>query len=334
MSKSSSKIQFLRAISGAHSYHPNYHAVSDADMPHVKQLFTIRTSQQFKADLDFFLSNYTPVSLGDVNAALSGGRALPRNPMMLTVDDGFREAHDIMAPILLAKGCPAAFYLCSDFIDNKTLNWRSKISLLIEALAETTAVQKLKLASFLDLQRSPPSSQELATAIRSIKYRQRHLLDACATALDMSFEEYLQSRRPYMTSSNVASLLKQGFDIGSHSIDHPLFNELTEQECLNQATTCMNLLEESFGVRLRSFAHPFSNVGLSQRHIRQLLEEGGFKIILGTSGGKVDIDKRVIHRNAIEDSKQRSAEHIVADYLARFVPRRLAGRQKLDRPVA
>jgi len=57
-------------------------------------------------------------------------------------------------------------------------------------------------------------------------------------------------------------------------------------------------------------------------------------VILGTSGGKTDIESRVVHRNAIEDWRQRTAEQIVADYLIRYVPRRLSGRQKLQRPAA
>ena len=51
--------------------------------------------------------------------AVEGSGKLDRRCLHLTFDDGFRELHDVVAPILLRKGIPATFFVNSAFIDNK-----------------------------------------------------------------------------------------------------------------------------------------------------------------------------------------------------------------------
>jgi hypothetical protein len=113
---------------------PYYHLVSDERLAHVIHLFSYRNTDQFKADLDFFLKYYQPIDLADLLAAVRSGRPLKEKTVLLTFDDGFREIHDVVAPILKQKGVPAVFFITAAFLDNKTLGYRHKASLLVERI--------------------------------------------------------------------------------------------------------------------------------------------------------------------------------------------------------
>src|SRR5438477_4699987 len=93
-----------------------YHLVSDSDVPHVSNLYAFRRVAQFKKDLDVLLKFFHPLSLQDFMLSLKGQRSLPRNAFLLTFDDGLKECHEVIAPILRQKGIPATFFVCSLFV--------------------------------------------------------------------------------------------------------------------------------------------------------------------------------------------------------------------------
>ena len=114
---------------------PFYHLVSDENPSHVRYLYPVRTVRQFRDDLDFFLKNYQPVPLEALWPLAENPAQQPsgRPAMHLSFDDGLRECHDVVMPILLEKGVPATFFLNPDIVDNRDLMFRYKASLLHEA---------------------------------------------------------------------------------------------------------------------------------------------------------------------------------------------------------
>ena len=93
-----------------------YHVVSDHPLPHVSHLYRFRSVAAFEEDLESFLATYRVIGLPDLIDTLRRGRSLPGNTLVLTFDDGFREMSDVVAPVLLARGVPAAFFLTTGFL--------------------------------------------------------------------------------------------------------------------------------------------------------------------------------------------------------------------------
>lgn len=88
---------------------PYYHIVNDNEASHIKHLYGYKNIKQFKDDVDFLLKSYSPICLHDLLGNLKTGISLPKKAFLLTFDDGLREMHDVVAPILLEKGISAPF---------------------------------------------------------------------------------------------------------------------------------------------------------------------------------------------------------------------------------
>jgi hypothetical protein len=183
---------------------PYYHLVSDERVEHVIHLFSYRNTDQFKADLDFFLKYYQPIDLADLLAAVSSGRPLKEKAVLLTFDDGFREIHDVVAPILKQKGVPAVFFITAAFLDNKTLGYRHQASLLVEQMHKTKpGPRTLKsVAQVLGCKNGGRGS--LVKKLMSRDGVDSKTLDGVASVLEVSFEQYLSDVRPYLTTVQVA----------------------------------------------------------------------------------------------------------------------------------
>ena len=94
---------------------PFYHAVSKISLPHMVNLYPIRTPQEFESDLDYMLRYFEPVTMSDY---LSGSVKVNKDkpPMVLSFDDGLVQCYDEVMPILKSRSVPATFFLNNAFI--------------------------------------------------------------------------------------------------------------------------------------------------------------------------------------------------------------------------
>src|SRR2546426_7877327 len=81
--------------------------------------------EQFEAQLATLQQlGYETISFGDWLAYRRGRATLPRRPIILTFDDGYRSNYEIAWPLLKRYGCTATVFLVSDLI-GRTNAWDS-----------------------------------------------------------------------------------------------------------------------------------------------------------------------------------------------------------------
>ena len=314
-----------RAAAGGSCLLPYYHVVSDEWLPHVSPLYRFRSVREFHADLEFLLRHYQPVGLAELLAA--PGR--PPHSLLLTFDDGFREIHDVIAPILRAKGVPAAFFLTSGGLGNQLLCAHQKTALLLDRLA--AGVSATTRAEIGHLVGAPPGTEaNLAVALRKLGHRDTALIDAVGAVIGIDFAGFLASAQPYLTEEQARSLLAQGFELGAHSIDHPLYSQLSVEEQLRQTRDSMASLQERLGLKRRVFAFPHSDDGVSAAFFTRLAADGGMEATFGTSAPHLDPTPRHFQRFSMEKEGM-SAAAILAHQAIRRAKQRVAGSRPLQR---
>jgi hypothetical protein len=133
------------------------------------------------------------------------------------------------------------------------------------------------------VQAKQPIITDIKTAILGVNYQHRYLLDETAQVLEIDFNEYLLNKKPYMNSDEIRSLIDQGFMIGSHSLDHPLFPDIQLDEQLTQVFSSLVKLKEQFTVIYNAFAFPFTDEGVAKEFYDQTHYNGVIDISFGTS---------------------------------------------------
>jgi peptidoglycan/xylan/chitin deacetylase (PgdA/CDA1 family) len=294
---------------------PYYHVVSDQELAHVSGLYKFRSIRQFKADLEFLLRYYIPVSLSDVIHHLDGESGLPKRCFLLSFDDGFREIYDIVSPILYAQGIPAVFFLITSVLDNRELCYPQKKSLLIRALASLEG-SPAKRSVEQHLTKLSVHGPDLLTRIRSINYVQKHVLDELGTILEIDFPGYAAQFQPYLTSEQTRYLMRRGFNIGAHSVDHPLYSEVRLDEQLMQTMMSLDILSMRFQFECQAFAFPYNDTGISPEYFNRAFEDGHLKISFGTGGLFRHYFRRNLERFTMEKTDL-PAEQILARQFGR-----------------
>lgn len=304
----------MRSFTGQRLVMPVYHLVTDEPVAHVRHLYPIRTVNDFRADLDFLLRHFTPVDVHQVIASATDGRPLPKNAFFLSFDDGLREFHDVIAPVLLRKGVPATCFLNSAFIDNRALMFRYKVSLALNALGSDPALSRATAVA--EWSEAHGLSGVLAQALPTLRHDANAALDGLMPLLGIDVAAFLGRQRPYLSSEQITSLIRQGFHFGAHSIDHPEYRFLSVDEQLRQTTGSMDAIQSQFRLDYRAFAFPFTDFGVRDTFFQQVFSgDGAMNVTFGCAGLKREPVARHFQRIPIEQEGLSAERTIRTEYL-------------------
>lgn len=308
-----------------------YHLVCNEAPPHIKHLYQTRNEKLFREDLDYLLRYFEPLTFEALNATVLEEKSLRKPGFFLTFDDGLREIYDVVAPILKEKGIPATFFLNSAFHDNKALFYRYQVSVLIEKLQQKTvseATKKRVAQTLLENQLLKPG--DLKNSLLAINFNSRDVLPNLAEILEVDFEEYLQTQKPYLTTAQTEELIKQGFYLGAHSHTHPEYRTVPLNEQLNQTFKSVDFLTEKFNLPYRWFAFPFTDEGVSRQFFEAIYKENNVQLSFGSAGLKHDSFPQHLQRFPIEGTLQSAEELIKTEYVY-YLAKAPLGKNKITR---
>jgi peptidoglycan/xylan/chitin deacetylase (PgdA/CDA1 family) len=260
---------------------PVYH-ISRNDTPvWWNERYAVKSPQQFERELDLLLELGSPISLDDL-LNWQNGRATRPEGWFLSFDDGYRELHDVIAPILKRKGVPATFFLCSSLVDNQRPFFEDVSGLIADRYSKVSqAAQSAVLQELRGFDLS--LSQLLASRVPRWE-----ALNVVAELLAIDVSQWLRNEQPYLTGQDVMSLLRDGFHIGAHSVDHPLFSEISPAERDAQLRISMRTLIAQFPGVSRVFAFPYGEFGMSGKELLDLQNAGEISMCFGTRGVVMD----------------------------------------------
>ncbi len=320
--------RWLRSASGQFFIFPFYHFVGEGHPPHVRHLYPPVSPEQFRMDLEFLLKHYRPATVHDLKEFLKGGKKSNKPLFFLSFDDGLKECFEVVCPILKSRGISAAFLINPGFVDNKALFHRFKNSLIIDRLMKASSPLLLKKIGGL-LGNSGSGLPEYIKRIQHLKQEDNGIRDQVARLLDLRFEAFLEKEKPYLTLEQLKKMESEGFLIGGHSMNHPLFSELEKHERIEQIAGSMRFIEEHFSPELNAFAFPFTDAGVPGSVFRYIEGSEKIDLSLGTAGLKRDCSPKHIQRIPMDDLHFRGSEKILRTEYAYFLLKSLFGRNSL-----
>ena len=301
---------------------PFYHAISDRPLAHIKNLYQVKSTKEFSADLDFLLQNFEQVDLKRFLELKINPSKNQKPYFLLSFDDGLREVKEIIAPILKAKGIPAVCFVNSEFVDNEALFFRYKASLLVEELRQSNSIKDAAKDFF--------QTQDAVTTLLAIKHNEQEQLNQFANYIGYSFADFLKNQQPYLNKTEVLDLKQQGFDFGAHSANHPEYQYIPLEEQLWQTIESLNYLKKEIGVELLSFSFPFTDFGVTKEFFTTLNKEKHIAATFGCAGMKEDSVSNHYQRIAFEE-KGFTGEELLHTEMLYYLMKQHLGKNKINR---
>ncbi|MFH1017723.1 MAG: polysaccharide deacetylase family protein [Pseudomonadota bacterium] len=245
-----------------------YHLVSEEAPDHVRNLYPFKAPREFEADVEYVKAHFPVVSYEEAAKARKGEGQLKPNSILFTVDDGFRECITEIAPILKRHNIPVVFFVCTDFLDNRHLSYRSKVSLCIEKAKGLHATQLETVRR--EMENAHREQKDFRLWLLSLSCDEEGLIDGVCERLGVNVTEYLDRRRPFLTSAEVQTLSRDRFVIGAHSTKHPDFRRLKPDEMEREIVESCRAVQKLTGQKEVPFAFPFDGAGVDRELLARL----------------------------------------------------------------
>jgi peptidoglycan/xylan/chitin deacetylase (PgdA/CDA1 family) len=238
---------------------------------------------EFERTMRWVKSVFNVIPLEEGVAGIKSGK-LPRRALSITFDDGYANNATVAAPILKRLGLHATFFIATGFLDGG----RMFNDTVIEAIRgykgdmldlEAVGLGVHSTGSLEDRRRA------IDAILTGIKYRSEGergtLADDVARAARVVPPDNLM-----MTSEQAAGLARSGFELGGHTVTHPILAQLEIGSARYEIEDGRRRVEELAGSRARLFAYP--NGKPERDYVRasaRLVRELGFEGAVTTSRG-------------------------------------------------
>lgn len=265
-----------------------YHHVADHEpgYPYDPQVADA-TPQEFRRQMEWLAHYCTPISVDELIGALDG-RALPRNPVMVTFDDGYRTCHDVAMPILRSVGVPATFFVSTKFVEQRRLYWWERIALVL-SLARKNVTQ-ITYPSAMELDRRDPTLRgRLVDLVKeTVGIDEDAFNDNLARAFGVEWNLTIESQYAdglIMTWDHVRALAANGMDVESHGRWHRILQTLDRDSLVDEIAGSKRDLEAQLGRPVRAMAYPVGRRINHDHRIREELERAGYRVGFSNTSG-------------------------------------------------
>ncbi len=218
-----------------------------------------------RKQLAFLRRHFHVVPLAEIIEHLSRGISFDRRTVAVTIDDGRRNCYEFFFPLLKEFEIPVTFFVVSSFICREDWLWTDKVLWLSEQPARVSELAEDKIEStFATLNRLRPEKR--APVIKTMATRMNEVIPR-VTPLKYTASSWGELRE--MADSGLV-------EIGSHSVTHPIFSSITDDESWHELSDSRSQIEEGVGRPVRFFCFPNGKPGDYRPTQMQQVKDAGY----------------------------------------------------------
>jgi peptidoglycan/xylan/chitin deacetylase (PgdA/CDA1 family) len=259
----------LRSLSANALLILTYHSIKSE-----KEVKTVRNAvaqARFREQMGWLSAQYRCVTLAEAfDEWIQFGRINPRTAVV-TFDDGFANNYENGLPILKEFGIRATFFVTTGFLGTNSLPILTEARILLQV-----AGQRKILLNSNDIERT---YQRLKLArkqeIKEIVKRLHEKIPHCDCLID-------RERQPYMSVDQLQDIVKDGHEIGSHTVTHLPLIGLTQDERDKEIGESRRVLEDVLSIEVSSFCYPY---GIFNTDVANQVRQSGYRCSVSTAWG-------------------------------------------------
>lgn len=208
--------------------------------------------EDLRRHLDHIGQHHAVVSSLDHLESLKAGKGLGRCPVVITVDDGYRDFYEIAFPELARRGWPATFFAATGLVDGITWFWWDKLAYLIHNAERRRLTHRLQgrelgfdLASEAGRLRAWKDVSEVL--IRLSPDDGRRILGDLSRAFRVEIPDDAPERFRGVTWEEAREMRRSGILFGGHTVTHPILARIPAEAAREEIQEGRRRLEEEMG---------------------------------------------------------------------------------------
>lgn len=266
-----------------------YHRIDEPKRrPDLDPQLISASATQFEEQMRTIARHLCPVAAEDVLEAARGGVPLPRNAVLVTFDDGYRDFQEHAAPAALRHGVRPLLFVATAHVGGELFWWDQLYRIVAQAPGNDL---ETSFGTFSI--RSPEERRRVVEIWRrrvraSTGERERSEIEeryaACPAQPDLG--------QALLGWDDLRGLAAAGVTVAAHSHTHPLLGWLPPELVRLEVRTAREHLSRNLGGTLPLFAYPDGRAPLASGDgVERVLREEGIELAFTMREGRAALDR-------------------------------------------
>jgi peptidoglycan/xylan/chitin deacetylase (PgdA/CDA1 family) len=239
----------------------------------------------FERQLAVIREHFSPVTLADVRSFLDADRPLPRNPVMITFDDGYLDNLHVALPLLRRHRVPATFFIATDYVTHRRVFWWDRIAHVVKSSRARTIALDYPWPVVLDVSSGASRAVTIRSLLRTVKRTVgldlERFLDEVTRAAGVAWSAQRERRLAdelLMSWDQIRTLEREGMAVQSHTRTHRILQTLTPESLVDELAGSRDDLERELGHRIDTISYPAGHVIGDRDDLRAALLAAGYTL--------------------------------------------------------
>jgi peptidoglycan/xylan/chitin deacetylase (PgdA/CDA1 family) len=297
-----------------------YHRVDEFNhRPWLDPHLISATPRQFEDQMKLIASRYHPVSVEDLIEAARGGSPLPKDAVLVTVDDGYLDFEEVVFPLCSRFGIQPVLFMPTAYVGTGTF-WWDKVYQITHLSGQNkleTPIGRFSIAT--EKEKVKVKDQLIQTLKHMPDNRMMEWVDSIHTDLVQLPKEQQHNT---LTWDSLARLVRAGVTVACHTHTHCIMTQITIEEARQQACMSQDLIRQKTGRAQPIFAFPDGKRQSFNSALIKMLHSEGFDILFLLVGGRAYIQpgntKMVLPRLSVWQSQSLPQFHMRLTPLSYF----------------
>jgi peptidoglycan/xylan/chitin deacetylase (PgdA/CDA1 family) len=205
----------------------------------------------------------------------------PKNAIVITVDDGYRDFYDIAYPILVDFKLPAVVYITTNFIDGKTWLWPDTIEFILKksdksnlSLEYNNTVFDFPLSNEIEIAKAWVSLNNFSVTLDNdcrIEF-----ISQLKSAAEVDLPPTPVDNYTPLTWDQIREMSDNGITIGAHTCNHPILSKLDKKIMEVEIGESKSRIETMIGKPVTCFCYPNGQASDYNDEVINIVKKCGF----------------------------------------------------------
>jgi peptidoglycan/xylan/chitin deacetylase (PgdA/CDA1 family)/glycosyltransferase involved in cell wall biosynthesis len=246
-----------------------YHRIAEKDGMRDLRGRPLLTSAEFEKHLKHLRRHYEVISLAEAAQYLQSGKPLPKNLVVITFDDGYRDNFTAALPLLKKHSAVATLFVVTSAVDGKPFWFDEVCRWFGQTTAATLRLTDLnEEMSLSNIEERTKSRDRVLSYVKSVSgERLPNVLAGLQESLGINGQS-APAERATLTWDELRAMDSSGhFSIGAHTVTHPILTNLSADNVESEIRESAERIARELGHPVHLFAYPNGDCNETSRRV-------------------------------------------------------------------
>jgi len=261
------------------------------------------TPDVFDRQMAFISRNFTVLNFRSILDLKKKGNPLPRNGLIITFDDGYRDNYQFAFPVLRKYGITAVVFPTTAYVGSKEVFWFERVAYYVKRADDGPFhIESIGYHAFLRKHNRKAILTELLRCLKSVHNGVR--IDAMKELDSLYGRRGILHRELVETLSwiEIMEMDRAGIEFGSHTCTHPVLTLMPTEDMEIELGESKKVLEHNIDRAVLSVSYPVGGKSAVNQAVEKAAEAAGYEFGVNyIQGINVGIDNKLsLNRVRIE----------------------------------